>query len=207
MVLGFRRRRAPIVKRIARRRIEGEVKNFDTAKGITATTATGTIFNDSLLLIGQSTTGSTRVGRKITLVSVMMKGQYILPGTTTAADGSESFRLILYLDRQANGATAAVTDILQTAVFNAFRNIANTGRFRILHDRQVTLNSAAGNGTSSMEAQRSFSIFKKLNLDIDYSAGVGVITELRSNNIGVLVISQAAKGQVAYTARVRFTDK
>ena len=58
-------------------------------------------------------------------------------------------RVMLYHDKQANGATAAVLDILESADYQSFNNLVNSGRFRILMDRTYAMNylTLASGGT------------------------------------------------------------
>lgn len=184
----------------------GENKFFDTTVGVATIGTGGTIFSSSLNLIPQGTTESSRIGRKCTVRSLSINGSFFLPGTVTAADGSDVFRLIIYLDKQCNGAAATVTDILETANIYSFNNLANSGRFRILKTKKVSMSATAGNGTSSMEKQQFFSFTLNLNLPLEFSSTTGALTEIRSNNLGVLAISQDGKCQMAFTTRIRFSD-
>ncbi len=134
----------------------------------------------------------------------------VLGTQTNLAVTSEVVRLILYVDKQANGATIAVTDLLETANFHAFNNLANSGRFRILMDRTHDLKApgAAGDGVAndSTEDVQSYVFFKEMNLPIEFSGINGVIGEIRSNNIGVLVISRGGTAELDSKFRLRFSD-
>lgn len=128
----------------------------------------------------------------------------------TPASG-DTVRVIMFLDKQANGATAAVTDILETASFLSFNNLANSGRFQTLLDKTVTLNymTLASDGAglvSSANKFTDFSFHKRCNIPIEFSATTGAITEIRSNNIGVLLISRAASSALFSNIRIRFSD-
>ncbi len=188
----------------------GENKFFDTARASVAIGTGGTITNLSLNLIPQGVTESTRVGRKCTIKGLFIKGQLFLNEVTDGSSSADVARVIIYHDKQANGTTAAVLDILETATLNSFRNLSNSNRFRILHDKTMNLAipSAAGNGTTQEwgRVMKNFKINKKLSMPIEFSATTGAITEIRSNNIGVLMISSAGFATVLYTARVRFSD-
>lgn len=188
----------------------GERKFFDTTRATQTVAATGTIMNLSLNLIPQGTTESTRIGRKCVIRALNLRGNYNLPGATAAANTSDILRIIVYVDKQANGATAAVTDILETASYNSFRNLAESGRFKLLYDKSHALNTmgGAGNGTTDSfgEIARPWSFNKRCMIPIEFSSTTGAITEIRSNNIGVLAISKGAVAQLDYIARVRYSD-
>ncbi len=189
----------------------GEMKFFDTTRAFAAPSATGTIMNLSLALVPQGVTEATRIGRKYTIRHVGMKGHFRLVNGTAAATTGDRVRVIVYQDKQTNGATAAVTDILETAVVDSFYNLANQGRFNILMDRQVVTNSmgGAGNGTSDTfaEVYKLFNFNKRCTIAIENSTTDGAVTGMRSNNIGVLAISHAALTEFGYTSRIRFTDQ
>ncbi len=190
----------------------GELKFFDTTKAFTASSATGVILNNSLNLIPQGVTESERVGRKCTIRGLYIKGIMKLLNAGTAATVSETYRLIVYLDKQANGAAATVTDILESADVNSFRNLANSQRFVILSDQvdNISATAGAGNGTTDnfAEVQKAIGCAKpKLNVPIEFSSTTGALTEIKSNNIGVLIIGETGTNtNIEYIARVRFSD-
>ncbi len=191
-----------------------ELKFLDTAKSLTTTATAGTIFSASLNIIVQDNGESERIGRKVTIRNINIMGQVKAPTTVTAADTSDLVRIILYLDRQTNGAAAVVTDILESATVFAFNNLANKSRFRTLMDKRVAVNCTAGSGRGTTdtlsygENQHWWKFFKKVTIPIEYdnSATDGSITTQRSNNLGILVISESAKSSVGYNVRIRYSD-
>lgn len=188
----------------------GENKFFDTAVGQTASSTTGAIFLDSICLIPQGVTESTRVGRKCTLRSISMRGQMILPSQTSKNTTTDRLRYIIYLDKQTNGATATVLGLLESTDVNSFRNLAESGRFKVLADNTIALNTLAGSGDGTTEdygiVSRNFVFNKRCNIPLEFSATTGAITELRSSNIGILFISESARANLQANIRVRFSD-
>ncbi len=174
--------------------------------------AGGNIAADSVLTIAQGTTESTRIGRKITIRHIAWRWFVELPAITNSANTSDIVRVILYLDRQINGATATVTGILETSNYQSFNNLANKSRFRILTDRTYTIQStsAAGNDTTNTwgEANLEDSVFLKVNIPIEYDNTFtdGRLTTMRSNNIGVLLLSRSGFTVFESTMRLRFSD-
>ncbi len=191
-----------------------ELKFLDTTRAQTTTATAGAITNASLNIVAEGVGESQRIGRKIVLRAIHIQGTVLLPTTATAADTSDSVRVVLYQDKQTNGAAAAVTDILESADYRAFNNLSNKGRFRTLADTRVALDSGSGSGRGTTdtlsygESQEWLSIHKVVNIPVEFdnSGTDGAITTQRSNNIGVLVISQSARASVGYIARVRYTD-
>ncbi len=199
--------KAPQAKRYSKiyQKVSPERKFFETAISFAVGAGAGLI-EDSLVHISQGTEESQRVGRSVTLSSLHIRGVYnFVEHATVSADAC---RFIVYLDKQTNGATAAVTDILETADEKAYRNLSNTGRFEILADRYFTINSLTADGASNYGQ-----VLKPLNINIPFKQGIkieynnttGNITEIRSNNIGLLWINQGATSVTA-TARVRYLD-
>ncbi len=190
----------------------GELKFHDVDLDDAVISATGTV-TASVNLIAQGVTESTRVGRKCVIKSIMWRGQYSLPeqDAQTTPQDADTARIIMFLDKQANGATAAVTDILESADFQSFNNLANSGRFVKLLDKNVDLNVLAlgsdGAGViSSGAVNKSFTFYKKCNIPIEFSSTTGAITEIRSNNIGVLLLSRTGAMGFASKIRLRFSD-
>ncbi len=210
--------RQPAPRRmVGRRALMGELKFFDTIKAQTASNVAGVILDDSLNHIAQGVTESERVGRKCTLKHISIHGIITNNLATALANTFQSLRLIVYLDKQANGATAAVTDILEDVGaqngYNSFYNLTNQGRFRILMDRKIQMRMPAvaqtGAGTfSTYGLEYTWTLNKALNVPVEFSAAAGAIGEIRSNNIGILAICTGANDEpnVGYTCRVRFSD-
>ncbi len=124
----------------------------------------------------------------------------------------DTVRVILYLDKQVNGATASATLILESANYQSFNNLSNSGRFCTLMDRTYTLNhtNLASDGAGVVSSSNIFvddSFYKDCNIPIEFNSTSGVITEISSNNIGVLLLAKV--GEVAFESkmRLRFSDK
>ncbi len=174
-----------------------------------AVVATAGTITPSTVLIPQGTTESTRIGRKCNIKSIGWKFRLNLPEVDAAADppAADTVRVCMFLDKQCNGATATVTDILEVADFQSFNNLANKSRFNILYNKVFTLNpmTLASNGAgvmSSATVQRNSSFYKQCNLSLEFSGVTGALTEIRSNNIGVLLIS--SNGVAAFASKLRF---
>ncbi len=179
-----------------------------------AVVGTGTIAQDSCNIIAQGITESTRVGRKCTIRRINWKFEITMPTTAVAGSTSDIVRVVLYHDKQTNGAAAAVLDILETADFQSFRNLAQQSRFNILMDRMYTVHCPSGSGRGSTDTlsygeQKIFDTFyKTCNIAIEYdtTASTGVLTTQRTNNIGVMLLSQSGFAGFTSKMRLRFTD-
>lgn len=186
---------------------KADQKFFDTTLAATVAAAAGTIANASLNLIPQNATESGRIGNRVKVTSIHLRGSINLPGTAVAL-ASDMVRVIVYLDRQANGATAAVTDILATADYRSFNNMANKGRFQTLMDEYCAMNYQAADSVPTAYSYRKELVMNKkgLGIALQFSGATGAITEVRTNNVGVLIIGLIGGSTVEYIARVRYDD-
>ncbi len=187
-----------------------EIKFHDLDVNDAVVAVNGTIAEDSILTIPQGDTSITRDGRQIFVKSVFWTYRIELPSVTSPGTTSDTVRVIMYVDNQANGAAAAVTDILATDDFQSFKNLHVGSRFRILHDKTYHINTQgfAGDGTTqdSAEVGRGRSMYYefKRHLPVLYNSTAGVITEMEQKNIGVLLLSLSGLCSFASKVRVRF---
>lgn len=144
-----------------------------------------------------------------------MKGIAFLGVKSELAQATCVYRIIVYLDKQANGATATVGGILSgaTPTVNSFRSLSNTSRFRILYDKtkSITATCAAADSTTTNESgevarPQQFNVRCNVPIEYDNTATTGVLTTIRSNNLGVLAIADQANMTFGYTIRVRYSD-
>ncbi len=191
---------------------DGELKFHDVDLD-DAVIAAGGVVVPSVNLIAQGTTENTRVGRKCTIKGFYWKGTLTLPEIDAVATPPtpDLLRIILYQDKQCNGATATTTGVLETADIDSFRNLANSGRFNILWDHEWALNyntlaSDTDAVVSAGKVNRRFSYYKKLNMPLEFDNITGAITEIRSNNIGVILVSNNGTSGINSKVRLRFSD-
>ncbi len=206
------KRRKPIATRV--RVVTSELK-FHDVDFDNSPVATGGDIEATINIIAQGVTESTRIGRKCTITNIGWRYDINLPLIDAGASptGGDVVRIILYLDKQTNGATATVLNVLQTADYQSFNNLSNKGRFTILMDKTHIINyfgMASDNAGVVSQALpvKSFKFFKKCNISIEYddSAATGALTTIRTNNIGILSISRAGVVQIASKIRLRFSD-
>ncbi len=190
----------------------GELKFFDVVLDDAVISAAGTI-TDSINKIAQGVTEKTRVGRKCNIRRIDWNYKISLPETDAVATpgGVATVRVILYQDKQCNGATASVTGILESDDFQAFYNLAEQGRFQILMDKIHTINylSLASDGAgvvSQTAVNKNFKFGKSCNIPLEFDNTTGAITEIRSNNLGVLLVSDTGVAKFDSIFRLRFSD-
>lgn len=163
----------------------------------------------NLVGIKQGTTKNTRIGNKLHLYQIRIKGQVEL---ASQANG-DVIRVILVQDTQANGATPAISDVLEgngaggAATIDSFQNMDNIDRFRILKDKYVNLNALIGvSSTSNTPIYKEFKMSHKCRARIDYSSVTGVVTELKSNNFFIILISANGFAVLNATSRVYWKE-
>lgn len=179
-----------------------EKKWFDTlASGQNPTTG-GAFPISNANSIDDGTLDTERVGAKIQLTAVQYHFEGALASTDTA---SNLVRLILYADKQPNGATATVTQILQNNDFLSFRNLDNLDRFDILDDSIVELKAEAGVSGTLVMSRCYKGIYKKVNYPVAYASDAGTFP-ISGACIGLLVIAKSATGVYSVRTRVRFMD-
>lgn len=186
-----------------------ERKFFEDNKAATlVTSGAPQIFRNSINLVAQGATESERVGRRMIVTRVMIRFIAKIPAATVAGDVSDVLRVMVYVDRQANGATATYGDILNSASVLSYNNLVNSGRFHTLMDKTFPMVCASGVsfGGFSGEYQKVWTFSKKVRIPIEFSGATGAMGEVKSNNIGVLVASNEGLCFVEFKSRIRFAD-
>ena len=141
-----------------RRRLD-EKKFIDVSNTLYNFDTTGTI----QLLNGcsQATDYNDRIGRKIIVRSIQLRGLVYPLDTTTA---TSLCRMILLYDCQTNGAAPAITDVITSATSTAPLNLNNRDRFKILMDKQWAVAGVQANQAGSPTVHQ-FKKFKKYWLE------------------------------------------
>ncbi len=130
-----------------------------------------------------------------------------LPATGVAADASDTVSLIVYLDKQANGASILVDTLLESNDYQSFNKISNKDRFTVLMRKTYDIAAPGARDTLFGGAIISDSWHKtRMSLPIEFSGTFGTLAEIKSANIGVIAISRNTLAALDSTFRVRFTD-
>lgn len=181
----------------------GELKFKDVSLLSTVTVAVDT-FSSPVLLNGMATgaTATTRIGRKITLKSLLFR--YRLNTVATTIGGSPIRFLIVY-DKQANAAAPTILDVLEADDFTSPNNLSNRDRFVTLCDHITQPLSENGNqGIADV-------VYKPLNLETMFNDGTaGTISDITSGSV-YLFFAQCSglttgAPVIEYKTRIRFSD-
>lgn len=197
--------RASVMKSQA---VVNELKFFDTNIVATVAASTGSKFpatDFTFLKIPVGTGPSERIGRQIRVKSI---NAYLTVTKVSDTNSTDVVRLIWILDTQANGSTPNVNEVLASASYNAFRNMANSKRFVFLGDKEISIVSQANVSATFSAVSRQQNFFKQLNTVIEYDSSVttGALTTIRSNNIFMLALSKNGSATIEGIVRVRYDD-
>lgn len=184
-------RDSPFLKSLRRSRVlvPQELKFFDTAVNFTFDLTGEIPASGQWALIPQGDTESTRDGRLATIKSIQFRGKIINVDNTAPLQGI--LYLWVVLDRQANGAAAAFTDVFDsTDAVSCMIELNNSKRFRILKKLVFPMAQLLGDGADSSANAGSagntaipVEFYIPCNIPMDWSSTTGAITEIRSNNI------------------------
>lgn len=186
-----------------------ERKVVDTASAQYACDTTGSV--TALNLVATGTDINNRIGRKVMLKSVQVRGT-VYPVDDATQSGSS--RVMVVYDAQPNpSAIATITDILQASEGDSYQNLNNRDRFKVLADYHLPVGRVSNTATQTLTVSpgiHEINCFKSVNLPVIFNgtttAVIGAITT------GVLLLvtigTQGAGlgGQAQLTCRVRFTD-
>lgn len=197
-----------------------EKKVSDIAVGTVQVNTTGAFNLLHIPVLGTDYTA--RIGRKTLIKSVYIRGRVTHEATNAqqvvASVQPQHVRMILFVDKQPNGAAPAVTDVLNTAEPASQLNLNNRDRFMILKDKNWWLGSYYlnnTNGTSAAMCDRGgyvFKVFKKCGIETIFNGtNGGTIADINSGALFMFWIGSTAAGansdaNAQLSTRVRFID-
>lgn len=177
-----------------------EFKTIDVAPNVVAdTTGSVTLLNGLI----QGTDYTNRIGRKVTLRSIEIKGQnFVTPGTGV----DQNQRVLIVHDNDPNGVLPAITDILTAVTPVALRNLNNRTRFNILLDKRFQLNA-----TAEPTSTRLWKYYKKMYRQEEFNGNnFGDIRDITQGAIYYVSLGNVAPGATAggsfANVRIRYTD-
>lgn len=191
----------------------GELKYKDFLAVMDCTQTPGSINGGtdqilSFCRVPQGTGPSFRIGRKITIKKIFVRGNvtYRFGGLAASTENPcGAVRVILYVDKQTNGAAPNLDDLLTAPVESAkspfdvvqnvyglaYLNLSEGGRFRILKDKKFVFNSQLLDTDEIYTMVRQFKwSFANVDIPISYSdeSPDGALNTIKVNNIGMFVI-------------------
>jgi len=182
-----------------------ELKNVDLAYAQAITISSGqwvaASVNNHLTAISQGVSDVQRIGRKVTLKSLLVNWSW---GGSNITGGAQLRVLILY-DKQTDGQFPAVNEVVEQNDFHSPLDLARQDRFILLGSFLTPPVSAQNNLNVSGR------FYKKMNLPMLFSGAGGTIGDIVSGSIFMMCAQQdgvtGGTPQFQYYARVRFTDE
>lgn len=178
-----------------------EDKYFDTSATSVNATTTGSLY--VLNIPVQGTAQTNRVGQSVKNKSIYIR--YLIDHNATAGTTPQYLRIIVFKDKQANGALPALTDLLDSVAITSPRKLEKAKRFHIYCDDQiyVSQNDRAGH------LGKCFIDLKDGQDDhTEYSANAGAIGDISTNAYYFLIFSNQSTNYpvFSYQSRIRFID-
>nr|WAE43282.1 MAG: capsid protein [Cressdnaviricota sp.] len=204
--------------------VRPEVKSFDLAPNAPASwyipaytappggVAANDLSNGMMCLncgIRQGAEFYKRVGTRVNMKSAHV--HIDIANIATYITGASSIRIMVFYDRQANGAYPAFADILQindtgATLFNAGINMANRSRFSILRDQVFILDEAAQVG------HHINWFIKTKGLEVEFGTDTGGIADVKTGALYMLMFwdTEGSPGHPPYyrnvSSRIRYYD-
>lgn len=227
MIIDRRQNNAKIKAMI---RAQSEMKYFDAFKGASSIPAsadwTATEFDVAANSLFTPTEGDDigdRIGRKVEVHKIKMTGLVTCApqAAQTGADNACLVRIILYQDKQSNGAQAQGEQVMTSSANAAvnpttYMNADNFGRFQILGSKLMILDNPTicQNGSTTFEQSGLLKIFK-FNVNFKKPVPVhfnntngGTIADIVDNSFHIIATcsNAALVPQIQYSCRTSYKD-
>lgn len=211
----------------------GERKYFDSQLVTSSISAVTTTFSNAMkdpptintLFLPVPGTGiSDRIGRRVAVHSIKIRGEIELANVNDASAGTQAygaaiFRLIVVQDKQTNGAQMSSGTLIDsgtgTLPWDMFQSTATFGRYRVLKDKRLVLqNPNFGADLSNYDRNGLNRIFdytikfrKPVIIHFNATAG-GSVADITDNSFHVLCGASNASGSpnIQYKVRTCYTD-
>lgn len=187
-------------------RSRDELKVTDTATILVAVPQAGAV---SLLNgMAAGTDYTQRTGRKMVTKSILAR--FIMNTALVDAQQGDVVRILIFIDKQTNGALPAVTDVLNSANYLEPMNLSNRDRFIVIKDMIFTMNpcdyTAAVLTTGAPETKMK-KFYKKCSFETIFSGTANTIGSIASGSLLILYISQFnVLSTLSYNVRTRIVD-
>jgi len=204
-----KRRKIKITKKEIMKALGVEVKTYDSKTTISSIGATWFNLDQPFFDIVEGPEDDARIGNKITVVAIMVKGII-----RTISTRGTAVRVMLVLDKICGGATVASSVFMDASNdIYSFNDINSSNRFVKLMDKTIDVPVSGIAYTSADvlaggEASKSFQKYKtNLNIEVNYKATAGVITDLTTSNLMLWICSDfGAVSKATIQLRIRYTD-
>lgn len=211
----------------------GERKYFDSQLVTSALSAVTSTFSNAMkdpptlntLFLPVPGTGiNDRIGRRVAVHSLKIRGEIELANVNDASVGTQAyaaaiFRLIIVQDKQTNGAQMSSSTLIDSGsgslAWDMFQSTGSFGRFRVLKDKRYTLQDPNfGADLSNYDRNGLNRIFefiikfrKPVLVHFNATAG-GTVADITDNSFHLLCATSNASGSpyLQYKVRTCYTD-
>lgn len=156
--------------------------------------------------IPQGTNQSERIGKKIKIKNIQIRGQLVVGSAQVNAAIAVGY---LIFDKQPTGSLPAITDIFDSIGIASHLNDDNTDRFVVLKKhRYATFGDSNTPTTASSLAIYDVDDFIKMNHTVNYkSLGTGAIADFSYGAVYWVVFGEEAAGTTAPRFTVSFRTR
>ena len=179
-----------------------EVKFYDQQWGMNCGANTWTL-GSAVPLAGilQGTGPSERVGRKIKVCGIIIRGTCTLPQASP-------WTVDVVVDKQCNGVAATAAQVYANPLdFTSFPNPFEETRFRFLKRFQSFNPAQATPVPGGAPVEQAISLAIKTNFTVEYNASTGAVTDLTSDNLMIFNCSpQPMTNLNRCLIRILYTD-
>jgi len=157
---------------------------------------------------------ANRQSRRIFVKKIRISGVLIVPPQTAqaAADPEQNIRIIVYKDKQTNGAQSQGEDLIESGAgsdaVHMYQNLKNLGRFEVLYDKYFVMSQRYLTGLTGAYVQsgqtKNFKISLKPNCVVNYNAlNGGTVADVIDNSFHLIALTDNNTMGCAMTYKVR----
>lgn len=153
----------------------------------------------------QGTAVDNRLGNKITVRNIMVRGWIYLTGDVPNTEYCDLLRLVLVQDKQPNGAAPAVTDVFDSDEIHGLWNMDNRQRFRVHADKTYRLKGGDASGADLDIVPVHFEL--PMKVAVTYKGNAGTVADIATNNFFIYICTWGGNCTVDLNWEVDFTDQ
>jgi len=157
---------------------------------------------------------ANRQGRKIFVKKIRISGVLNVPVQTAqaAADPEQNIRIIVYKDKQTNGAQAQGEELIESGAgsdaIHMYQNLKNLGRFEVMYDKYFVMTQRYLTGLTGAYVQagqtKNFKISLKPNCVVNYNAtNGGTVADVIDNSFHLIALTDNNTMGCTITYKVR----
>jgi len=173
------------------RMLNVEDKYIDT--GFSAAVTSGAWGSTVVNTMVQGTTASTRIGQSVKTVGIECRWTII---TNSASTNPQFFRVVIFIDKQADGASPTFTNVYPLSVIGA-RVDGYIEEFTVLYDKVVALSP---NGSEACVE----SFIRTLTFHTTFVGNAGTIADIQTNALWIMWYSDQAANMPTFSHKTRY---